>query len=132
MTHLRKLFIRLNEFGLTIDPAKCQFGLVIIDFLGHRINNHRANPLPATVETILPFAKLSAVKGLQEFVGMVNLYRRFISSVACIMRPLFTLVSGKARDFTWDKELSASFKNVKEALANLHCLSTQERMTRQP
>ncbi|KAJ8416451.1 hypothetical protein AAFF_G00357390 [Aldrovandia affinis] len=37
LTHLRFLFDRLSQHGLIINPAKCQFGLSTLDFLGHRI-----------------------------------------------------------------------------------------------
>ncbi|KAL6483353.1 hypothetical protein MHYP_G00082250 [Metynnis hypsauchen] len=37
--HLRLLFERLSQHGLIINPAKCQFGLHTVDFLGHRITS---------------------------------------------------------------------------------------------
>lgn len=37
MSHLWTLFERLSQHKLVINPAKCQFGLSIIDFLGHCI-----------------------------------------------------------------------------------------------
>lgn len=56
-----------------------------IDFLGHRITQHGATPLPDKVEAITQFQP-STVKGLQEFVGMVNFYHRFIPAAARIMQ----------------------------------------------
>ncbi|KAJ8416183.1 hypothetical protein AAFF_G00382050 [Aldrovandia affinis] len=35
--HLRALFARLSEHGLIINLAKCQFGVPVVDFLGHRV-----------------------------------------------------------------------------------------------
>ncbi|KAJ8415098.1 hypothetical protein AAFF_G00007960 [Aldrovandia affinis] len=37
LSHLRTLFERLSQHGLIVNPAKCQFGLLSIDFLGHHI-----------------------------------------------------------------------------------------------
>ncbi|KAJ8415097.1 hypothetical protein AAFF_G00007950 [Aldrovandia affinis] len=37
LSHLRTLFERLSQHGLIVNPAKCQFGLPSIDFLGHHI-----------------------------------------------------------------------------------------------
>ena len=43
--HLRNLFMRLDQYGLIINPAKCLFGLSSIHFLGHLINKDGAAPL---------------------------------------------------------------------------------------
>ena len=47
LSHLRLLFERLSEHGLIINPAKCQFGLSSITFLGHHVTPQGAVPLPA-------------------------------------------------------------------------------------
>jgi len=45
LSHLRALFTRLSQYGLIINPAKCQFGVFDIDFLGHRVTKGGAAPL---------------------------------------------------------------------------------------
>ncbi|XP_034076551.1 uncharacterized protein LOC117549069 [Gymnodraco acuticeps] len=47
LSHLRALFARLSQHGLIINPAKCQFGVFDIDFLGHRVTKGGVAPLPA-------------------------------------------------------------------------------------
>ncbi|KAJ8415040.1 hypothetical protein AAFF_G00007380 [Aldrovandia affinis] len=46
LSHLRILFDRLSQHGLNVNPVKCQFGLLSIDFLGHHITKDGAIPLP--------------------------------------------------------------------------------------
>ncbi|KAL0186663.1 hypothetical protein M9458_018333, partial [Cirrhinus mrigala] len=70
LAHLQSLFIRLSQHGLIIDPAKCQFGLTTIDFLGHRITSKGAVPLPSKVDAITEFPTPHMTKALQEFLGM--------------------------------------------------------------
>ena len=70
-------------------------------FLGHRITAHGVSPLPNKVEAICQFKQPVTVKGLQEFVGMVNFYRRFIPATAKIMQPLFTALTGKPKTLQW-------------------------------
>ena len=72
--HLCQLFWRLQNYGLVINVVKCQFSRSTIDFLGHRITQHGAVPLPAKVEAITGFKQPLILKGLQEFVGMINFY----------------------------------------------------------
>ena len=50
-----------------------QFGLSIINFLGHRVTKSGAAPLPLKVEAVAQFLRPLTVKSLQEFLDMVNL-----------------------------------------------------------
>lgn len=116
--HLRLLFARLQQHGLIINAAKCQFGLTSIDFLGHRITRNGIAPLPVRVQAIRDFVKPASVKGLQEFLGMVNFYHRFLPGAAAIMQPLFAATVGKLKTLTWSAAMDHAFENTKEALAN--------------
>lgn len=50
LSHLHQLFGQLDEHGLIVNPAKCQFGLLAIDFLGHdecqSCSRGHTHPLP--------------------------------------------------------------------------------------
>ena len=51
--HLRLVFERLCHYGVIINPQKCAFGVLSIEFLGHSVNSTGIHPLPAKVQTIL-------------------------------------------------------------------------------
>lgn len=104
VTHLRLLFHRLRENGLVIKPTKCQLGLVSISFLGHCVTPQGAVSLPTKVKAMRSFSQPLTFKGLQEFVGMVNFYQRFVPAAAAVMRPLFQCLAGKLRDLVWSAE----------------------------
>lgn len=125
MAHLRQLFERLSEHGLIINPAKCQFGQSSIKFLGHHVTPHGAAPLPARVEAVNRFPRPCTVQSLQEFLGMVNFYNRFIPHAAQLMRPLYEALRGKAPkdDLDWSPERSTAFEAAKTALANAALLA---------
>lgn len=125
--HLRQLFQRLQEHGLVINVTKCQFGRTTLDFLGHRITSHGASPLPDKVEAICQFQRPVTVKGLQEFVGMVNFYRRFIPAAAGIMQPLFSALAGKAKFLQWNDVMMTAFQDAKSALAGATMLTHPRR-----
>ena len=125
--HLRQLFQRLQEHGLVINVAKCQFGRSSIDFLGHRITSHGATPLPSKVEAVRQFKQPVTVKGLQEIVGMVNFYRRFIPNAAKIMQPLFVALAGKPKDLQWNDAMVTAFQDSKTALADVTMLTHPRR-----
>ena len=44
--HLTSVFERLKEYGVIINPGKCQFGVNSLNFLGHHITAKGIQPLP--------------------------------------------------------------------------------------
>ncbi|KAJ8416738.1 hypothetical protein AAFF_G00326160 [Aldrovandia affinis] len=70
LSHLGTLFEQLSRHGLIVNPAKCQFGLPSIDFLGHHITWDGATPQPAKMAAISDFTQPHTTKALQEFLGM--------------------------------------------------------------
>ena len=110
---------RLREFGLTIRLEKCLFGVNTIDFLGHQINKNGSLPLPAKVQAINNFPRPHNVKSLQEFLGMINFYHRFIPNAASILRPLYLSLKGNPQKhiLTWLPDMVDAFQHGKSALA---------------
>ena len=121
--HLRLLFQRLHENGLVINGSKSRFGCNSIDFLGHRITHTGIMPLPDKVDAITQFNQPSTVKGLQEFVGIVNFYRRFIPAAARMMLPLFEALTGKPKTLIWKEEMVKAFQDSNVALARATLLT---------
>ena len=119
------LFNRLQQFGLVVNPSKCVLGASKIDFLGHHINQQGAIPLPEKVEVIRHFAQPNTVRGLQEFVGMVNFFHRFVPAAVHHMQPLFAALAGKSRQshLVWTDEMSSAFTATKQALAEATMLA---------
>ena len=115
---LRLIFERLQHSGLAINLAKCEFGKPELNFLGHKITRHGVSPLPEKVEAINRFKRPDTVKGLQEFIGMVTFYHRFVPSAAKIMQPLYTALKGTPKTLNWTKEMESAFSSTKLALTN--------------
>ena len=120
--HLRQLFARLAEYGLVINPDKCEFGKSELNFLGHRISKDGILPLPEKVQVILDFSLRTSTKKLREFLGLVNFYHRFIDNCATLQAPLIALLTRaeqlKSRP-QWTEDLEAHFNKLKQALAEV-------------
>jgi hypothetical protein len=72
------------------------------------------------VEAIRGFEKPHTVKGLREFLGMINFYRRFIPRAAVIQAPLNDLLQGNAKGrapVKWNTAATQAFEDCKEELA---------------
>ncbi|GFT48572.1 hypothetical protein TNCV_2783541 [Trichonephila clavipes] len=102
-TYLRALFERLDNYGLTIKPSKCTFGVNSLKFLGFQISSE----------------------------GMYNFYRRFIPKAAHILAPLVKFLEGHTNKkkpsrpskspqtpLEWTEEAENSFTAAKTSLAD--------------
>nr|CDS29319.1 gag pol polyprotein [Hymenolepis microstoma] len=60
--HLRQMFERIPQYGITINPDKCKFGQAEIDFLGHHVNGHGITSLPEKAQFIMDYPVFQSVK----------------------------------------------------------------------
>ncbi|KAL5510849.1 hypothetical protein EMCRGX_G006458 [Ephydatia muelleri] len=97
LDHLHQLFQRLKDYGLVVNVSKLS---VITGY-----------PQPETV------------KALQEFVGMVNFYHRFIPAAAQLMSPLFEALTSQTKTLVWNDTTTQAFDNIKKALAKATLLA---------
>lgn len=118
LKHLRQVLKKFSEYGLVINPDKCEFGRPEVNFLGHTVSSAGASPLTKHVQAVRDFAQPSDRLQLQRFLGMVNFYRRFIPGAAKILLPLTNSLAGPAKSFIWTEDMDAAFASAKEALVS--------------
>ena len=119
---------RLQEFGLVIKLEKCLFGEKSLNFLGQQISQFGSIPLPDEVKAIEDFPKPSTVKGLQEYLGMINFYHRFLPHAALSLQPLYrALTKSQPRQvLNWTTDMNTAFVTSNTALAEATMLSHPE------
>lgn len=49
------MFERLNAASLTLNLAKCEFGKVVVTYLGKRVGQGQVRPVEAKIECIVNF-----------------------------------------------------------------------------
>ena len=69
--HLRLVFDHFKQFGITINCAKCEFGVPKLTFLGHLVSKDGISPLPERVKDIQNFPPPKNQKKVCEFLGIV-------------------------------------------------------------
>ena len=116
--HLREVFGRLRENGLTINPKKSVFGQEEVKFLGHRVSASGIRPLPGHVEAVVQFPRPSTRPDLQRFLGLVNFYRRFLRGAAGFLLPLTNALQGPGKSLDWSPSMEQAFNAAKTSLAN--------------
>ena len=117
---LRIVFRHLTEQGLVIRLEKCLFGVPSLEFLGHQVSKNGSGPTQAKVEVIQNFPQPSTIKGLQDFLGMINFYHRFLPNIASILSPLYgALKSSKPQqEISWSHQMKQAFVAPKCAQVN--------------
>ena len=94
--------------------------------MSHDISGDGIRPLPSKVEAVSRFPRPTTVKQLQEFLGMINYYHRFIPNAAEILHPLCNLSSAKQKKLeAWTPTHVHSFISAKNALAQAATLATR-------
>lgn len=88
--HLKILFQRLAEYGLTIKASKCVFGVTSLNFLSHTITSKGILPCKEKIDAISTFPSPNSVNKIQQFVGMINYYNRFIPSLSDMLTPVYS------------------------------------------
>ena len=116
--HLKRIFQVLAENNLVINRDKCVFGKPTLNFLGHTISKNGITSPTDRVDCILRIQEPNSVKALQEFLGAINFYHRFIPHAAEILRPLHDVLQGNPRKLRWGKEQRTAFKHAKQALSD--------------
>ena len=127
--HLIAVFERFKDFGVIINPSKCEFGVNQLTFLGHHVTAHGIQPLPDKVQVIHQYPQPTTQRKLREFLGLINFYHCFIPNCADILRPLYTLLTTtKAKQpLNWDDNTLKAFNDIKQAMANTSPYISQTR-----
>ncbi|GFV19013.1 hypothetical protein TNCV_4758981 [Trichonephila clavipes] len=132
LQHLQILITRLLQYGLSLKPSKCIFGVTTIKFLGFKVSESGIEPLSDRVDCILNFPQPTTLTQLRRFLGLFNFYRRFVPKAAHLLAPLNKFLGGiknfkKSKNVScknlrdsiqWTEEAEQAFNDAKNALAD--------------
>jgi hypothetical protein len=71
----------------------------------------------------LDFPRPNDCKALQRFLGMINIYHRFLPGVAGTLRPLTAALSGNPKILPWTPDMETAFAAFKTAIVAATLLS---------
>lgn len=115
--HLTATLTCLQQNGYTVNPAKCQWAVKEVEWLGHYLTPNGIKPLPKKIKGILQLTRPTTVTELRSFIGMVNFYRDFWKQRAHILAPLTALTkTPKGRPLPWTDECNKAFQAIKAVL----------------
>jgi len=97
----------IRKQGMKLKPSKCEFHQRETEYLGFIINNEGVKVDPIKTAAIWDWKPPTNKKGIQEFMGFCNFYRRFIEGFSRRAKPLYDRTK---KDVKWewgDKEQAA-------------------------
>jgi ribonuclease HI/transposase InsO family protein len=116
LSHLRTVFERCREYGISLNPKKSVFGIDEGKLLGHVASSGGVSIDPERVQSIKDVRPPANKKALQSFLGKINFIRRFVPNFAERIKPLSALLK-KDVAFRWGKDADKSFEDIKNAIS---------------
>ena len=120
LQHLQTVLECFKQFGMVINPSKCELGVTNLQLLGHQVDSEGIRPLEEKVKVIQEFPLPKTRRKLHEFLGLVNFYHRFVKDCATVIKPLNVLLAtanDDSHDLQWNDSATAAFTAIKRALA---------------
>ena len=107
LSHIRKVFKKLQSAKLSMILNKCHFFSKEIQYLGHILST----------KGICPIQKMHppTPKQVHMFLGLVGYYRKFIKNFTKIAKPL-TLLTRQHIKFEWTPEHQEAFMRLKDSI----------------
>lgn len=123
LRHLRMVFERLRQFGLTINCSKSVFGQSEVNYLGYVFNAEGYKPPQHKIDAIVSYPKPETINDMRRFLGMLNYYRRCLPKAAEHQAPLNEYIKesrkNDKRKIQWTPEAEKAFEDCKHSLATV-------------
>ena len=117
LQNLKAVLHRLEECGLRVKLAKCEFMKASVEYLGHRVSSQGLHPLESKQDAIVQAPEPQNLQQLRSYLGLLNYYGKFIPNLATIAHPLHNLLRNNVK-WSWTSECTRAFKATKQALVS--------------
>ncbi|KAB5587910.1 Retrotransposable element Tf2 [Ceratobasidium theobromae] len=112
---VREVLRRHIKNNLYCNTEKCTFHVEQIDYLGLIVSGDKVETDPEKVSKAVDWPIPKTVKQVQEFLGFVNFYQRFVPNYSKKARPLFELLL-KDKKWEWGMTQQGAFEGLKQSL----------------
>jgi hypothetical protein len=100
--------LRKNKLCLCHD--KCEFERTCIEYLGLIISDGKVEIDPVKVAGVAEWPKPKSKKEVQQFVGFINFYHRFIQDFSHVAQLLYNITSNAP--WRWEEEQQQAFEEL--------------------
>ncbi|XP_011859544.1 PREDICTED: uncharacterized protein LOC105557028 [Vollenhovia emeryi] len=120
--NLKKVFLRIREVNLRVNPKKCVLFARSVKYLGHVISSEGISTDPEKISAIKDWPQPYSKKQLRSFLGFCSYYRKFIRGFSSLAKPLYELTGDHVR-YKWSEECQCAFEKLKGVLSSSSVLS---------
>ena len=114
LTHIRKVFKKLQLAKLSMKLSKCHFFSKEIQYLGHILSTKGIHLLSSKTQAIQKMYPPATPKQVHVFLGLVGYYRKFIKTFVKIAKPI-TLLTRQVK-FEWTPGHQKAFMRLKDSI----------------
>lgn len=127
VAHLKDVFARLKQAGLTLKLAKFKFVQESTPYLGHIIGGGEIKPDPKKIHAIEEYALPETKKDIWSFLGLVEYCRRFIPNSSTVAAPLTDFTKKRMPNkVAWTDRGLEAFKKLKQAFLQSNVLKVAD------
>ena len=123
LLHVRKVLEELRRHGLTAKPAKCEWGMCYVEYLGHVVGSGTVAVPEMRVKAMANFAQPVTKRDMRAFLGAIGYYRKFIPQFAKYSSVLTPAIRNCAPGkVLWSSEMVMAFRTLRSVLSNVCAL----------
>ena len=120
---VRLVLDRLAEWQMIVEPKKCHWFALDVEFCGHFIKAGRREPAPGKLFSIQKWDLPRTVNQLRGFLGLANYYSSYVKKFAEHAGPLMVKLQlnrvdgkkGSTKPLIWSEDEKLAFENLKKS-----------------
>ena len=121
--NLTHVFMRLRKHNITLNPAKCRFGMTETEYVGRVINSDGWKFSEEKKAEVFNFRKPQRLGELKSFIGLCEFFHSHVRNFSEIMKPLQDALHGYSKKVRQHKlrfttEQDKAFSTIQEEIAN--------------
>ena len=105
----------LRDHQLYAKFSKCEFWLIKVRFLGHKVSTSGVSVDHEKGEAVMSWERPKSIFEIRSFLGLARYYRRFIEGFSRLAAPM-TRLTRKEVKFDWDNRCEEAFQELKRRL----------------
>jgi len=127
--HLREVFTALRGAGVSLKSKKCHLFQEEVEYLVYIVGRGELKVQDKNIRGLKEASPSRCKKDLRSFLGMCNVYRRFVKDFAQVARPLAAMTSSKMPDRwgTLSDEALGALEELKRRLTEAPILALPRR-----
>ena len=121
LQNLKQVFARLEQYNITLNPAKVRVGLTSVEYVGHKIDNEGLSFSDEKREDVwktpLPMTK----RPLKQFLGLCVQFKDHVRNYSTLVAPLHSLLPSYSKkdanqQVLWTEETRKAFADTQKAV----------------